>query len=279
MPRDKAHRLAASTSTTPSSGRSDLTIESKADDTYWWLVVSLVRHGESVGNASPEKKHDEDTTDPLTWKGKWQAKTLARKWKNTRIEAIRASPYSRAHDTALAIQKANKSKPKLELSEYLIERRTGFVAMELFEHGDFEAASLERNGLGKFPNLDRTHRPRGGGESWNDVEDRARKTFFSLLLEYAKVAADAPSDLDLPADSVSYPLDNIPEGIPHVVIVSHNLFLCEFYELLFNWDNASGKHITTRADYRNTEWSRHLLRWRKRDNDLAYWNLQPPPEL
>jgi probable phosphoglycerate mutase len=43
----------------------------------------------------------------------------------------------------------------------------------------------------------------------------------------------------------------LPDGIPHVVIVSHNVFLSELYEKLQYWGK---EYSLTDCDYKNTSW-------------------------
>ena len=61
---------------------------------------TLLRHGESVGNA--EGKHQGQSDFPLTEKGEAQARALAERWLNEKkgFDLIISSPLSRAHGTA-----------------------------------------------------------------------------------------------------------------------------------------------------------------------------------
>ena len=83
--------------------------------------------------------------------------------------------------------------------------------------------------------------------------------------------------------------EKLPDDIPHVVLVSHNVFLAEFYDMLLNCKKA--EHTTTFTDFGNTEWcvafppyptfvvtarrSRHLIRCRFDENgiEVQFYNL------
>jgi probable phosphoglycerate mutase len=43
----------------------------------------------------------------------------------------------------------------------------------------------------------------------------------------------------------------LPEGVPHVVVVSHGGFLAEFYDSMYGWNEARGM---TTCDYGNADW-------------------------
>jgi hypothetical protein len=95
----------------------------------------------------------------------------------------------------------------------------------------------------------RDYTPPGGGESLNLVAYRAQRTLNVLLMKYGKELDEPPKEF---LDKTVIDSPNIlPEGIPHVVVVSHNIFLSELYESMFGW--TSGHRMTT-CDYRNTDW-------------------------
>ena len=62
--------------------------------------VTLLRHGESVGNA--ESRWQGQADYPLTERGRSQAHALAQRWKRERMkfDYIISSPLSRARETA-----------------------------------------------------------------------------------------------------------------------------------------------------------------------------------
>jgi probable phosphoglycerate mutase len=78
---------------------------------------------------------------------------------------------------------------------------------------------------------------------------RAEVFIRSILAKYGVTRSDAPEFL-LNKKTTEKP-DVLPDGIPHVVIVSHNVFLMEFYEKLKSW---GGEWQITNCDYRNAEW-------------------------
>lgn len=69
-------------------------------------VITLLRHGESVGNA--ESRWQEQSEFPLNENGRAQADALAGRWKaeGARFDLIISSPLSRARETATVISEA-----------------------------------------------------------------------------------------------------------------------------------------------------------------------------
>ncbi|MFN3491164.1 MAG: histidine phosphatase family protein, partial [Anaerolineales bacterium] len=64
------------------------------------FFITLLRHGESVGNAEMRWQGQKDY--PLTERGRAQAQALAARWKQAEVkfDAVIASPLSRAKETA-----------------------------------------------------------------------------------------------------------------------------------------------------------------------------------
>jgi broad specificity phosphatase PhoE len=88
-----------------------------------------------------------------------------------------------------------------------------------------------------------------GGESQEQVALRAKRSLVTLLAQYGKELEKPPKEF---LDKVSIDLPNIlPEGIPHVVVVSHNGFLGEFYDSMYGWNKA---HCRTTSSYGNADW-------------------------
>jgi len=88
--------------------------------------LTLLRHGESVGNA--EGYHQGQADFPLTEKGRWHARTLAEYWSDQGVtfdQAI-ASPLSRARETAEIITTALDL--PLALDPLWMERNNGKLA-------------------------------------------------------------------------------------------------------------------------------------------------------
>jgi len=82
------------------------------------------------------------------------------------------------------------------------------------------------------------------------VAFRAEMTICLILSNYAVNLSEAPEFFlekkmtDIPAV--------LPDGIPHVVIVSHNIFLMmELYEKLHSWGR---EHSETDCNWKNAGW-------------------------
>ena len=164
----------------------------------WPSRLWLVRHGQSAGNvaraeadAAGHARIDIPVRDmdvPLSPLGQRQAEALAhwfaRRPESERPEAVLASPYVRARQTAEAICRAGGTVGKVErliVDERLREREFGIfdrlTAVGIREHYPVEAE--HRALLGKF-----YHRP-PGGESWADVILRLRSALDTISLHYA----------------------------------------------------------------------------------------------
>ena len=61
------------------------------------FIVTLLRHGESVGNAESRWQGQRDY--PLTERGREQAQALAKRWKQEKVQfdAVISSQIGRAH--------------------------------------------------------------------------------------------------------------------------------------------------------------------------------------
>jgi broad specificity phosphatase PhoE len=106
------------------------------------FYVTLVRHGESIGNA--ESRWQGQADFPLTDKGREQAQALAKRWKQEKVkfDAVIASPLSRAKETAEII--ASVLDLPVEFDPLWLERDngefSGLTAHEVrqnFEHPEF----------------------------------------------------------------------------------------------------------------------------------------------
>lgn len=107
-----------------------------------YFVITLLRHGESVGNA--ESRWQGQAEFPLTERGKAQAQALAARWKQEQVkfDAVISSPLSRAKETAEIV--ASALNLKVEFDELWMERHngqfSGLTAQEVkenFEQPDF----------------------------------------------------------------------------------------------------------------------------------------------
>jgi len=96
--------------------------------------------------------------------------------------------------------------------------------------------------------IDRSYQPEGG-ESLDQVSSRAKRSLIALLAQYSKEIDKPPKEF---LDKVKIDSPNVlPEGIPHVVVVSHCGFLAEFYDVMYGWNEAGGMST---CDYENTDW-------------------------
>jgi broad specificity phosphatase PhoE len=155
----------------------------------------------------------------------------------------------RAVQTANGISAHNISHPEVEQTSKIVEHYWGTEALKCSRKGQHEAARYELAGsYGGAPKRD--FRPRGGGESYKDVGERARDFVENEVLGRFGVALSEVSK-DLLDEQKSKTPDILPEGIPHVVLVSHNLFLTELYEGLLFWNKV---HKDTRNYWANAAW-------------------------
>ena len=106
------------------------------------FIVTLLRHGESVGNAESRWQGQRDY--PLTERGREQAQALAKRWKQEKVkfDAVISSPLSRAKETAEIV--ASSLNLKVEFDSLWLERDngefSGLTAQEVkenFEQPDF----------------------------------------------------------------------------------------------------------------------------------------------
>ena len=93
--------------------------------------LTLLRHGESVGNAGGY--HQGQSEFPLTEKGREQAQSLAARWRSEGItfDGMVASPQSRARQTAEII--AATLSLEIEFDPIWMERDNGILAGLHFE--------------------------------------------------------------------------------------------------------------------------------------------------
>jgi broad specificity phosphatase PhoE len=156
--------------------------------------LTLVRHGESVGNVARLAAESAGIADidiaerdmdvPLSSRGERQAVAVGRWLKGlgrSRPTVVLSSPYVRAHRTAtIALETAGMRMPVL-LDERLREREFG-VLDRLTKSGilaRYPDQAEVRARVGKF-----YHRP-PGGESWCDVALRVRSALDSVTREHS----------------------------------------------------------------------------------------------
>lgn len=175
----------------------------------------------------------DDIEDPLTEYGRKQAERLGNKWKGVHIDALHASTLQRAHDTALQIVEHNHDTTlRVSTDERYEEWNRGHNGSNL----DVETTN-------------RDHRPLGG-ESLEDVASRARLSLTVLLTKYGKELDERPKEF-LDKNEIDSP-DDLPQDIPHVVLVSHKIFLAELYCSMVGWNTYYPPTMT--CAYDNADW-------------------------
>lgn len=90
------------------------------------FYITLLRHGESVGNA--ESRWQGQTDYPLNDTGRAQARALARRWKaeDAKFDWVVSSPLARAKETAEII--AHELNLEIEIDPLWLERDNGEFA-------------------------------------------------------------------------------------------------------------------------------------------------------
>jgi hypothetical protein len=203
-----------------------------------------------------------DEPDFLTEQGQSEANSLGLEWANVHIDHLYSSTFERAVQTAKAISAQNVSHPEIEQTKKIVEHYWGQTAIDYSKRGAHDLVRQALSGKWGGGTPERDYRPEGGGESYQDVAVRARDFVEDEILGRFGVAlSDVSKDL---VDRQSSPKDRygrlkspvtadvLPEGIPHVVVVSHNIFLTELYEGLIYWN--SGTHRNTYNYWANASW-------------------------
>jgi broad specificity phosphatase PhoE len=192
-----------------------------------------------------------DENDPLTELGERQAERLGKDWKDVHIDRLFSSTLNRAYETACQIRMQNHAPLEIQRSSLFVERKMGQEVIELALAGQSEAAGRLYAGLGRYQSgpTPRGYRPPRGGESLDDVAERAKMSLVMLLGIYGVDLEEPPKEF---VDKVNIDSPNVlPEGIPHVVVVSHNGFLSELYESMLGWNTY---YRMTTLDYSNASW-------------------------
>lgn len=131
--------------------------------------ITLVRHGESIGNAEERLQGHADF--PLSELGRAQVRSLAQRWRAGRVafDRVVSSPLLRAVETARILSAALAS--DFEIDPLWIERDAGAHAGLEWDRIDAGAGSLDEDG-GRCSAL---------GESDAALAERARRAVDSLL--------------------------------------------------------------------------------------------------
>jgi len=196
-------------------------------------------------------------------------------WKDVPIDAIYSSDKVRAYETAKAIASGASDPPKEVIQRgWLTEKDHGPKAAKYRLEGNDDAAYYARTGIWCDPYSGSSSDDSAGqirffvpegGESEHDAAHRAQAEILSLLLKHGVplTEEDKVTEWDNVVE-VEYQWDdynkewkadlglNDTGKIPHVMIVSHNLFLTELYESLCYWN--SSEHVQTGTEYKNTGW-------------------------
>ena len=251
----------------PASDRQDPPVTEPVKGRKKCFVLSLIRHGEVrpsifiISNQFLFKLrlqcrsnvfgHTLEENDHLTNDGRGQVERLGKDWRDVHIDALHTSTLERAYETALAIAKHNQD-ANLEViqNDIYVERKTGQAVIDAIRGGYKERAATLYSGIpsGRNGVTPRGYTPPGGGESPNQVALRAKYSLLHLLFQYGKELDEPPKEF---VDKIIDSPNVLPEGIPHVVVVSHNIFLAELYEVMYSWNSD---HRMTTCNYRNVDW-------------------------
>jgi broad specificity phosphatase PhoE len=202
------------------------------------FVITLLRHGESVGNA--ESRWQGQTDFPLNDVGREQARALAERWKNEgeTFDLILTSPLIRAKETAQIVASALNVKAVEE--PLLMER----------DNGEFSGLTADE-ALNKFP----------------------RPEFFT---PYDSVGGDGEGDWELFLRAGQALQNILKKNAANYLVVSHGGLLNQFMHAVvgvapqanyagtrFNFDNAAFARLV----YSPTQhrWRIDVL------NDCAHW--------
>lgn len=218
-----------------------------------WVTISFIRHAQCFGNVNGPHISNADMLTPL---GETQAKALGRAWMNTRIDSIHCSTLNRAKRTANAVATAHTgipTKPPVHATRWLVERNA--PARPKRRGAPIEGHEHLSAGPGHHAHEEwRDEPPDGVGETYAEVAARGVHYLLCLFAYHAAVISQPPPGLtELSEDRP----EDVPEGIPHIVVVAHNFILCELYEALISWNDDG--HTASNADFAQTGWSRHVL--------------------
>jgi broad specificity phosphatase PhoE len=172
-----------------------------------------------------------------------QARALGKFFADTRYTAIHTSDLKRAFGTARAFYDAQKDpKPTFDSSELLREQHFGVAEGKPWSYSSSRNVNLEQEmGRGVYPSLHGADEKFPGGESINELGQRAHRAITTLLLPHVWQAAKEGKS-----------------GI-HVAVVSHGLCISQMISELLK---MSTKQAIDIADYRgllNTAWTRLVV--------------------
>jgi len=209
-------------------------VENKPQPFY----ITLLRHGESVGNA--ESRWQGQADFPLTNTGRAQTRKLAERWKKEKIkfDLIIASPLARAKETAEII--ASALNLKVEFEPLWLER----------DNGEFSGLTAH--------------------------EVRQNFTHPSFMTPYDSVGGDGEGDWELFLRAGQALQSLLKREPARYLIVSHGGLLNQFMHAVIGV-TPQANNAGTRFRFENTAFAQllyypHQHRWAiDRLNDHAHW--------
>jgi broad specificity phosphatase PhoE len=184
--------------------------------------------------------------DTLTWLGREQAQKLGKDWAEVGVDAIYTSTLSRAKDTALAIAEHNRCHPKITEWESLKEHDHGPRFEELMKQERFDAAHRERSGPSFQSDAAKRQYCPTGGESLDDLVSRGIHALRKIILSHGVELSTLLEKMSPEQRKKSI------DELPHIAIVSHNIFLSELWEAMKQWDEPMPRDMGT--NYDNASW-------------------------
>jgi len=172
-----------------------------------------------------------------------QARALGKFFADTRFTTIHTSDLKRASGTAQALYDAQKDpKPIFDSSELLREQHFGVAEGKPWTYSSGRSVNLEEEMVkGVYPTLHGSDEKFPGGESINDLGQRAHRAITTLLLPHVWQAAKEGKS-----------------GV-HVAVVGHGLCISQMISGLLK---MSANQAIGIVDYRgllNTAWTRLVI--------------------
>lgn len=143
------------------------------------MIIFLIRHGESTGDA--EDRYGGDFDDHLTAKGKKQSEMLAMRLEGKGIEKIFSSPRFRAKETAEIL--SNKLGIEMEIVNNLRERNFYGILTGMKKSEAKKKYPMLVEKLSSYKNTIK------GAEPYNDFKGRVIKAFITLAKAKHKTVA------------------------------------------------------------------------------------------
>ncbi|KAF9528355.1 histidine phosphatase superfamily [Crepidotus variabilis] len=199
------------------------------------LIVTFIRHGQSEDNVKSIWAGWKDA--PLSELGNKQAAALGRSLSSTHLTHIYASPLLRAHQTAQHVLSFQaEPKPPLTLNPNIREQKFGIAEGHGWTLQPPQGVPLEKlYADGLYPVLYGREEKFPGGESLNDLRERARKGLRESVLSH---------------------LNEVQGGADvHIALASHGLCIGELVAELVSLDTEA-KDQRGYTGLMNTAWTR-----------------------